>query len=82
MAIDGIDLSPAAILTRLNEIAGANGIGRVDIVENRYVGMKARGCYETPGGTLLLKGHRAIDRLPWIVSWRILRMSSCLDTLV
>jgi argininosuccinate synthase len=63
VAIDGIDLSPAAILTRLNEIAGANGIGRVDIVENRYVGMKARGCYETPGGTLLLKGHRAIESI-------------------
>ena len=63
VAIDGIDLSPAAILTRLNEIGGANGIGRVDIVENRYVGMKARGCYETPGGTLLLKGHRAIESI-------------------
>ena len=63
VAIDGIDLSPAAILTRLNKIAGANGIGRVDIVENRYVGMKARGCYETPGGTLLLKGHRAIESI-------------------
>ena len=63
VAIDGIELSPAAILTRLNEIAGANGIGRVDIVENRYVGMKARGCYETPGGTLLLKGHRAIESI-------------------
>ncbi len=63
VTIDGIDLSPAAILTRLNKIAGANGIGRVDIVENRYVGMKARGCYETPGGTLLLKGHRAIESI-------------------
>ena len=63
VAIDGIDLSPAAILTRLNESAGANGIGRVDIVENRYVGMKARGCYETPGGTLLLKAHRAIESI-------------------
>lgn len=63
VAIDGERLSPAAVLTRLNEVAGANGIGRVDIVENRYVGMKSRGCYETPGGTLMLKAHRAIESL-------------------
>lgn len=63
VAIDGERLSPAEVLTRLNEVAGANGIGRVDIVENRYVGMKSRGCYETPGGTVMLKAHRAIESL-------------------
>ena len=63
VAIDGTELSPATVLAKLNEIAGANGIGRVDIVENRYVGMKARGCYETPGGTVLLKAHRAIESI-------------------
>ena len=63
MAIDGVEMSPATILARLNELGGANGIGRVDIVENRYVGMKARGCYETPGGTILLKAHRAIESI-------------------
>ncbi len=51
------------MLAQLNAVGGANGIGRVDIVENRYVGMKARGCYETPGGTILLKGHRAIESI-------------------
>jgi len=63
VAIDGEALSPATVLARLNQIGGANGIGRLDIVENRYVGMKSRGCYETPGGTLLLKAHRAIESL-------------------
>lgn len=63
VAIDGERLSPAAVLTLLNKVAGANGIGRVDIVENRYVGMKSRGCYETPGGTVMLKAHRAIESL-------------------
>jgi argininosuccinate synthase len=63
VAIDGEKLSPATVLARLNQIAGANGIGRADIVENRYVGMKSRGCYETPGGTVMLKGHRAIESL-------------------
>ena len=57
------DRSPAKVLARLNEIGGANGIGRLDIVENRYVGMKSRGCYETPGGTIMLKAHRAIESL-------------------
>jgi argininosuccinate synthase len=56
-------LTPAEILARLNEIGGAHGIGRSDIVENRYVGMKARGCYETPGGTILLKAHRAMESI-------------------
>jgi len=63
VAIDGERLSPADILTRLNQVAGANGVGRIDIVENRYVGMKSRGCYETPGGTVMLKAHRAIESL-------------------
>ena len=63
VAIDGERLSPAAVLTRLNVLGGANGIGRLDIVENRYVGMKSRGCYETPGGVIMLKAHRAIESL-------------------
>ncbi|MGV0035970.1 MAG: argininosuccinate synthase [Candidatus Azotimanducaceae bacterium WSBS_2022_MAG_OTU7] len=63
VAIDGKALSAAEVLAQLNTVGGANGIGRVDIVENRYVGMKARGCYETPGGTILLKGHRAIESI-------------------
>ncbi len=63
VAIDGVDKSPATIMEELNKLAGANGIGRVDIVENRYVGMKARGCYETPAGTVLLKAHRAIESI-------------------
>jgi len=62
-AIDGQPMTPAAVLTYLNQVAGANGIGRLDLVENRYVGMKSRGCYETPGGTVLLKAHRAIESL-------------------
>ncbi len=61
VAVDGVDMSPATVLAHLNKVAGANGIGRADIVENRYVGMKSRGCYETPGGTVMLKGHRAIE---------------------
>ena len=63
VAIDSKAMSPAQLLTSLNEMAGRHGIGRLDLVENRYVGMKSRGCYETPGGTLLLKGHRAIESL-------------------
>ena len=63
VAIDGEAMSPATVLETLNEIGGANGIGRDDIVENRYVGMKSRGCYETPGGTIMLKAHRAIESL-------------------
>ncbi len=61
--IDGVAVSPATVLEQLNKVAGANGIGRLDIVENRYVGMKSRGCYETPAGTILLKAHRAIESL-------------------
>ncbi|MFU8762873.1 MAG: argininosuccinate synthase [Haliea sp.] len=63
VAIDGERLSPATVLERLNKIGGANGIGRLDLVENRYVGMKSRGCYETPGGTIMLKAHRAIESI-------------------
>ncbi len=63
VAIDGVKLSPAEMLLKLNTIGGANGIGRADIVENRYVGMKSRGCYETPGGTIMLKAHRAIESI-------------------
>ncbi len=62
-AIDGVAMSPATVLETLNKVGGANGIGRQDIVENRYVGMKARGCYETPGGTIMLKAHRAVESL-------------------
>jgi argininosuccinate synthase len=63
VAIDGQALSPAALLTRLNELGGANGIGRLDLVENRFVGMKSRGIYETPGGTVLLAAHRAMESI-------------------
>ena len=63
VAVDGAALSPAALLTRLNEVAGANGVGRADIVEGRFVGMKSRGVYETPGGTVLLAAHRAMESL-------------------
>jgi len=63
VAVDGVAMSAAALLEHLNKVAGAHGVGRVDIVENRYVGMKARGCYETPGGTVLLKAHRAIESI-------------------
>jgi len=63
VAIDGVKLSPAALLTRLNELGKANGIGRLDLVENRFVGMKSRGVYETPGGTILLVAHRGIESI-------------------
>ena len=63
VAINGKRLSPAALLTRLNELGGANGIGRLDLVENRFVGMKSRGVYETPGGTILLHAHRAMESI-------------------
>ncbi len=63
VAIDGVPMSPATILETLNKIGGSNGIGRLDIVENRYVGMKSRGCYETPGGTIMLRAHRAIESI-------------------
>ncbi len=63
VSIDGQALSPAALLTRLNELGGSNGIGRLDLVENRFVGMKSRGIYETPGGTVLLAAHRAMESI-------------------
>jgi len=63
VAVDGKHMSPAQVLETLNRRGGAHGIGRADIVENRYVGMKSRGCYETPGGTILLRAHRAIESL-------------------
>ncbi|MCT7447330.1 argininosuccinate synthase [Aliarcobacter skirrowii] len=63
IALNGEKLSPASLLEALNKLGNKHGIGRVDIVENRYVGMKARGCYETPGGTIMLKAHRAIESL-------------------
>jgi argininosuccinate synthase len=63
VAVDGKRLSPAALLTRLNELGGANGIGRLDLVENRFVGMKSRGVYETPGGTIWQIAHRAIESI-------------------
>ena len=62
-AINGEKVTPAKVLETLNRIGGANGIGRLDIVENRYVGMKSRGCYETPGGTIMLRAHRAIESI-------------------
>ncbi len=62
-AIDGVPMSPATLLTRLNELGHDNGIGRLDLVENRFVGMKSRGVYETPGGTILLAAHRAIESI-------------------
>ena len=62
-AINGEPMSPAAVLSELNRVGGRHGIGRIDIVENRYVGMKSRGCYETPGGTIMLRAHRAIESI-------------------
>ena len=63
VAINGEELTPAQVLTQLNVLGGKHGIGRLDLVENRYVGMKSRGCYETPGGTIMLKAHRAIESI-------------------
>jgi argininosuccinate synthase len=63
ITLNGKNLSPANILTTLNRLGGKHGIGRLDLVENRYVGMKSRGCYETPGGTIMLRAHRAIESI-------------------
>lgn len=63
VAIDGEEMSPATVLAYLNKVGGENGVGRLDIVENRFVGMKSRGCYETPGGTIMLAAHRGIESL-------------------
>lgn len=63
VAVNGRKMTPAQVLTKLNQLGGKHGIGRLDIVENRYVGMKSRGCYETPGGTIMLRAHRAIESI-------------------
>jgi argininosuccinate synthase len=63
VALDGRRMGPAEVLATLNRVAGEHGVGRLDLVENRYVGMKSRGCYETPGGTVLLKAHRAVESI-------------------
>jgi argininosuccinate synthase len=63
VAIDGKRMSPARVLEKLNDLGGRHGVGRLDIVENRYVGMKSRGCYETPGGTIMLRAHRAMESI-------------------
>ena len=63
VAVNGKKMSPAQVLTTLNKLGGRHGIGRLDLVENRYVGMKSRGCYETPGGTIMLKAHRAMESI-------------------
>jgi len=63
VALDGERMTPATVLARLNKLGGKHGIGRLDMVENRYVGMKSRGCYETPGGTIMLKAHRAMESI-------------------
>jgi argininosuccinate synthase len=63
VAIDGVYLSPAALLTKLNQLGHDNGVGRLDLVENRFVGMKSRGVYETPGGTILLAAHRGMESI-------------------
>jgi argininosuccinate synthase len=63
VAVNGSKMTPAQVLTKLNRLGGKHGIGRLDIVENRYVGMKSRGCYETPGGTIMLRAHRAIESI-------------------
>jgi len=63
VALDGVKMTPAAVLATLNKLGGKHGIGRLDMVENRYVGMKSRGCYETPGGTIMLKAHRAMESI-------------------
>ena len=63
VAVNGRKLSPANVLATLNRLGGKHGVGRLDVVENRYVGMKSRGCYETPGGTIMLKAHRAIESI-------------------
>jgi argininosuccinate synthase len=63
VSVNGERLSPAALLARLNELGGRHGVGRLDLVENRFVGMKSRGAYETPGGTILLEAHRGIEQI-------------------
>ena len=71
VAINGEEMSPATILTKLNEYGGKHGIGRLDLVEGRFVGMKSRGIYETPGGTILWKHIVALNKSHWIAGLRI-----------
>ena len=63
VAVDGIAMTPAPVMKHLNKVAGAHGVGRVDLIENRFVGMKSRGVYETPGGTILMHAHRNMESL-------------------
>jgi len=63
VAVNGKKMTPATVIETLNKLGGKHGIGRLDLVENRYVGMKSRGCYETPGGTIMLRAHRAIESI-------------------
>ena len=76
-AVNGEALSSADVLARLNEAGARHGVGRIDIVENRYVGMKSRGCYETPGGTIMLKAHRAIESITLDREAAHLKTNSC-----
>jgi argininosuccinate synthase len=69
VAVNGRKMTPAEVLTELNRLGGKHGVGRLDLVENRYVGMKSRGCYETPGGTIMLKAHRAMERMIYNGYW-------------
>src|SRR6202044_2406215 len=80
VAIDGKPMSPATLLAALNALGHDNGIGRLDLVENRYVGMKSRGMYETPGGTILLAAHRATNRSRPIAAARISKTNLCRKT--
>ena len=77
VAVNGERLSPAGLLSRLNAVGGAHGVGRLDLVENRFVGMKSRGIYETPGGTILLEAHRGIEQITLDGERPTSRMSSC-----
>ena len=63
VAVNGKHFKPAQIIEKLNKIGGTHGVGRLDLVENRFIGMKSRGCYETPGGTILIKSHRALESI-------------------
>ena len=81
IGLNGKKLSPAKILDRLNQLAGKNGIGRVDLVENRFIGIKSRGVYETPGGTLLLAAHRAIESVTLDKDTTQKKIRLCLDML-
>ena len=75
VALNGEAMSPATLLATLNELGRKHGIGRLDLVENRFVGMKSRGMYETPGGKIYARAHRGIERSRWIAVRRISKMS-------